>query len=192
MTLLSSYVALLESICVVVRVTRKSIEHADTHATIADHTMGILTFLRNVLGSAPPTSTASSHLPPNRRRPQVEIYGPRGIRRMIRTLWHITHTHSEHSFAVHELLILGEQPSVAADVQEHGGANEADVRRESECIGQDFHCGDDGFWRGIFSLPPKHSHVGATVDAGPILHRGTTLLYHSFELMICSPPMIDP
>ncbi|KAI0706969.1 beta-lactamase-like protein [Earliella scabrosa] len=151
----------------------------------ADHTMGTLTFLRNVLGSGPPTSTASSHPPPNRRGPQVEIYGPRGIRRMIRTLWHTTHTHSEHSFAVHELLFPGEQPSVAADVQEQDSAHEADVRRESECVGRDFHCGDDGFWRSIFCLPPKHSHVGITVDAGPILHRDPCIGYIIREV----PPM---
>ncbi|KAI0749184.1 beta-lactamase-like protein [Daedaleopsis nitida] len=140
----------------------------------ADHTMGTLTFLRNVLGAAPPSSTNPP--PPNRRPPQVEIYGPRGIRRMLRTLWHATHTHSEHAFVVHELLFPGEDASVLADAQE-GEVDEADVRRESECVGRDITVDEDGFWTSIFSIPPKYSHCGVVVDAGPILHRDPCIGY---------------
>ena len=67
--------------------------------------MGILTFLRNVLGIPKPVPDAT---PPNERPPRVEIYGPRGIRRMVRMLWSMTHTRSEFSYAIHELLFNGE------------------------------------------------------------------------------------
>lgn len=88
-------------------------------------------------------------------------------------LWYTTHTHSEHSFVVHELLFPGQQPSIPADVRE-GDANEVDVRRESECIGRDIPCDKNGFWKGVVTLPSKHTHGGLTVDAGPILHRGAS------------------
>ena len=135
--------------------------------------MGILTFLRNVLGAAPlQTDSHADPPPPNRRAPQVEIFGPRGIRRMLRTLWHVTHTRSENSFVVHELLFAAELPSVPADVVENSGANEVDVRRDSECIGRDIWCDEQGFWRGIVSVDARRHHTGVLVDAGPIIHRG--------------------
>ncbi|KAI0787267.1 beta-lactamase-like protein [Fomes fomentarius] len=153
----------------------------------ADHTMGTLTFLRNVLGTPPATSTGTAPPPPpNRLKPLVEIYGPRGIRRMIRMLWYTTHTHSEHSFVVHELLFPGQQPSIPADVHE-GDANEVDVRRESECLGRDIPCDKNGFWKGVVTLPPKKTHGGFTVDAGPILHRDPCIGYIFREVSLNQP-----
>ncbi|TFK89375.1 hypothetical protein K466DRAFT_486979 [Polyporus arcularius HHB13444] len=147
------------------------------HPSPADHTMGTLTFLRTVLGAPPAASSSSAIVPaPNRRAPQVEIYGPRGIRRMLRMLWYSTHTHSQHAFAVHELLFPGQEPSVAADVQ-GDDANPVDVRRESECVGRDIWCDDDGFWKGVVSHSPKYNHYGVVVDAGPILHRDPCIGY---------------
>ncbi len=91
---------------------------------------------------------------------------------MLRMLWYSTHTHSQHAFAVHELLFAGQEPSVAAEVKD-GDANPVDVRGESECVGRDIWCDQDGFWKGVVSHNPKYNHYGVVVDAGPILHRGT-------------------
>ena len=91
--------------------------------------MGTLTLLRNVLGIPKPQVPGMAVVAPNTLPPRVEIFGPRGIRRMLRMLWHMTHTRSQFPYVVHELLFPGEQPSVPADVPEHG-ADEADVRRE--------------------------------------------------------------
>ncbi|KAI9066937.1 hypothetical protein FKP32DRAFT_1589119 [Trametes sanguinea] len=145
----------------------------------ADHTMGLLTLLRNVLGiPKPPSAVDPDAPPPNSSHPRVEIFGPRGVRRMLRTLWHLTHTHSEHPYAVHELLFKGEQPSVAADVSESDErVNDVDVRRESECVGRDIWCDDDGFWRGIVDVPADRHRWGALVDAGPIEHRDPCIGY---------------
>ncbi|KAI0742085.1 beta-lactamase-like protein [Daedaleopsis nitida] len=145
----------------------------------ADHTMGTLTFLRNVLGIPKPKTPGITPMPPNRLAPRVEIFGPRGIRRMLRMLWHMTHTHSEHPYVVNELLFPGEQPSVAADVAEEPGADETDVRRESECVGRDIWCDENGFWRGIIDISPgeRHYQWGAIVDAGPIQHRDPCIGY---------------
>nr|VWP00633.1 60 kDa chaperonin (GroEL protein) (Protein Cpn60) [Ganoderma boninense] len=143
--------------------------------------MGLLTFLRNTLGIPKPPGTAPADAPPpNKRRPRIEIFGPRGTRRMLRMLWHITHSHSEFAYVVHELLFEGEQPSVAADVPpEREGADEADIRRESECVGRDIWCDGQGFWKGIVDMNAKQSHGlwGAVVDAGPIQHRDPCIGY---------------
>ncbi|KAI0716034.1 beta-lactamase-like protein [Cerioporus squamosus] len=150
----------------------------------ADHCMGTLTFLRTVLGIPKPKVPGTSPNPPNSLPPRVEIFGPRGIRRMLRMLWHMTHTHSEHPYVVHELLFPGEQPSVAADVQPEGDGQEAvmdeiDIRRESECVGQDIRCDEQGFWRGIVDISSDAGshHWGVVVDAGPIQHRDPCIGY---------------
>ncbi|RPD64308.1 hypothetical protein L227DRAFT_650479 [Lentinus tigrinus ALCF2SS1-6] len=150
----------------------------------ADHTMGTLTFLRTVLGIPKPKLPGVIPNPPNSLPPRVEIFGPRGIRRMLRMLWYMTHTHSEHPYVVHELLFPGEQPSVPAEVRleedEQGTpVDEMDVRRESECVGRDIWCDEEGFWRGIVDIAPSSGfqHWGAVVDAGPIEHRDPCIGY---------------
>ncbi|EJF58567.1 hypothetical protein DICSQDRAFT_90353, partial [Dichomitus squalens LYAD-421 SS1] len=147
----------------------------------ADHTMGLLTFLRIVLGiPKPPGAVPRNAPPPNKRPPRVEIFGPRGVRRMLRMLWHITHTHSEFAYVVHELLFPGEQPSVPAEVRTNQeSVDEVDVRSESECVGRDIWCDEQGFWRGLVDMSPKQAHClwGAVVDAGPIEHRDPCIGY---------------
>ncbi|EPQ60770.1 hypothetical protein GLOTRDRAFT_68700 [Gloeophyllum trabeum ATCC 11539] len=82
------------------RVTRVFITHMH-----ADHTMGLITLIRNVLRAPPTTSDAtySTFRDPKR----IDIYGPRGIRQFVRTIISVTHTrsHPEDFFVVHELLM---------------------------------------------------------------------------------------
>ncbi|KAH9903124.1 beta-lactamase-like protein [Cubamyces lactineus] len=159
----------------------------------ADHTMGLLTVLRNVLGIPKPASAVNPDAPPpNANPPKVEIFGPRGVRRMLRTLWHLTHTHSEHPYVVHELLFPGEEPSVEANVPVDYDTDEVDVRRESECVGMDIRCDEDGFWRGIVDVPATRHKRGVLVDAGPIEHRDPCIGYivreiPQYELTPSSP-----
>lgn len=94
----------------------------------ADHTMGLITLLRNVLGipkPAPAPSPSSLHPPANasphpptssrvHRTPRIEIYGPAGLRAFVRTVFALTHTRCDEHYAVHELLFPGEAASAAA------------------------------------------------------------------------------
>ncbi|KAI0641570.1 beta-lactamase-like protein [Trametes meyenii] len=149
----------------------------------ADHTMGLLTVLRNVLGiPKAPSAIEPDAPPPNDSPPRVEIFGPRGVRRMLRSLWHLTHTHSEHAYVVHELLFAGEKPSVPADVLRGEDVDEVDVRRDSECVGRDIWCDEQGFWRGIVDIAATRYRRGALVDAGPIEHRDPCIGYVVREL----------
>ena len=83
---------------------------------VADHTMGLITFLRNILGIAPdppalpaqgvagPSTISSSR----KSALKVEIFGPAGLRAFVRTILTLTHTRSADSYCVHELLMPGE------------------------------------------------------------------------------------
>ncbi|KAI0759530.1 hypothetical protein BD413DRAFT_651103 [Trametes elegans] len=145
--------------------------------------MGLLTVLRNVLGIPKPPS-ASVCVGPGTQYLTTTCRDLRPARR--------TPHAPQFSFAVHELLFPGQQPSVAADVADIEEADEIDVRRESECIGRDIWCDDQGFWRGIVDIPSNRHRWGALVDAGPIEHRDPCIGYvireiPQFELRPVSP-----
>ncbi|EKM50977.1 uncharacterized protein PHACADRAFT_262883 [Phanerochaete carnosa HHB-10118-sp] len=136
----------------------------------ADHTMGIITLLRNVLGMYRGDSHEGPVVPRPVRTPKIEIYGPRGIRHFIRTIFTLTHTRSADRYCVHELLMHGETASASA--------NDAEQLHPSEEAGTDIPCGEDGFWRGVVSH--KLHRGGANrlvVDAGPIVHRDPCIGY---------------
>lgn len=126
--------------------------------------MGIITLLRNALGIQHGDPHAEPVAPRVARTPKIEIYGPRGVRHFIRTIFTLTHTRSADQYCVHELLMPGEAASAAAD--------DIGQFHPSEEAGRDIPCGEDGFWRGVVS---HKLHGGANrlvVDAGPIVHRG--------------------
>lgn len=145
-----------------VRVTLVRIRFTEIFA--ADHTMGLITILRNVLGM--PTSWDHSHDPQPREymRPSVEIYGPAGLRSFVRTNFNLTHTRSARHYCVHELLHLREIPSAAC--------NPHDLMHPNEELGKDIFPDEHGFWTDICEEFVQRSGR-VTVDAGPIEHRGT-------------------
>ncbi|TCD63720.1 hypothetical protein EIP91_005005 [Steccherinum ochraceum] len=143
----------------------------------ADHIMGLITLLRSVLGFPKPEQEVSQDAPASPDEPvayplpKVEIYGPRGIRRFLRSILTVTHSRSADKYAAHELLISEEQPSapVNGTVQEplHG----------SEVPGTDFRPDEEGFWRGVVDerMGSGNSNCRVLVDAGPIIHRDPCL-----------------
>ncbi|KAI0703480.1 beta-lactamase-like protein [Cytidiella melzeri] len=155
----------------------------------ADHSIGLITLLRNVLGFAPdaqvqPSSATSSTSAQWTKPPllKVEIYGPVGVRAFVRTVLTLTHTRSADRYCVHELLMPGETPSASGDVQEEW--------HESEVGGRDIPCGEDGFWREIV----VHERMGGTpvvINAGPIVHRDPCIGY-VFSEQAEPPPLPTP
>lgn len=129
--------------------------------------MGVITLLRNVLGFYKEETADNGVL-------KVEIYGPRGIRKMIRTIFTLTHSRSADKFAVHELLFPDETPSVPA------GPTEDSPLHQNELPGKDLPCDDRGFWRNI-TLEVCHGYgsgrYSLLVDAGPIVHRDPCIGY---------------
>lgn len=128
--------------------------------------MGLITLLRNALGM----HKGDPHEAPREERPvrapRIEIYGPRGMRQFVRTIFTLTHTRSADQYCVHELLMPGETASASGDNTEE--------LHPSEEPGTDIPCDADGYWREVTShkLHGGTNHV--VVDAGPIVHRGNS------------------
>ncbi|KAJ7460363.1 beta-lactamase-like protein [Mycena galericulata] len=118
----------------------------------ADHTMGVVTMLRNVL-------FAPSIVVPVNAPPRIEIYGPAGIRTFVRSILKMTLTHTADKYVVHELLRLEDAPTPCEPPE---------VMHSSELVGRDIRCSDDGFWRAFTQGRGVFGDV--VVDAGPILH----------------------
>ena len=164
-----------------------------TCSSPADHVMGIIPFLRNVLfppsadpQMSPPSvekavsyqRTTFSLWNVNRpSQPSIEIYGPAGIRNFVRSTLKMTLTRTADNYVVHELLTREDQPTLC---------NPPEVLHCNEIPGRDIYCSDqDGFWRDI--TLEKGSHCDVAVDAGPILHRGMFSKY-----ILCNVYAINP
>lgn len=93
----------------------------------------------------------------------VHMYGPRGLRELIRTTLRITGAHLSGVYAVHELLEEGEQGSVDCD---EGSLH------VNEAVGRDIQPNADGVWPEILQQGSGSSGKGWGVSAGPIVHRG--------------------
>ncbi|KAJ6623388.1 beta-lactamase-like protein [Mycena sp. CBHHK59/15] len=125
----------------------------------ADHTMGVVPMLRNVLFA--PSIDPNADPPP-----RIEIYGPAGIRTFVRTILTMTLTRTIEKYVVHELLRADDVPTPC---------DPPEVLHSSELAGRDIRCSEDGFWREFAQGKGVGSDV--VVDAGPILHRDPCLGY---------------
>lgn len=95
-----------------------------------------------------------------RIQPTVEIYGPPGLRTLIRTVLSLTHTRSAEKYCVHELLTPSDCTTSCAP----------EVLHSNELPGRDVMCDTDGFWRNLEYERTARAEI--TVHAGPIEHRG--------------------
>ncbi|KAG8995961.1 hypothetical protein FRB94_008627 [Tulasnella sp. JGI-2019a] len=118
----------------------------------ADHSLGIVPLLYNAM-----TSASGS----NRTDLRVQVYGPSGIRELIRTTLRITQTILNGYYAVHELLTREDMPYPCPTNGMH----------QNEYAGKDIYCSADGFWREF------ETAGGLSMDAGPISHRMFCLGY---------------
>lgn len=125
----------------------------------ADHVMGLITLLRNVLYPVPNPAQGPR---PIREEPTIEIYGPAGIRNFVRQNMKMTLSRSSDKYVVHELLTPQDVPTTCDDHERHS----------SEVIGRDILSDSTGLWRAFLS-----SSAPLSVDAGPILHRDPCLGY---------------
>ncbi|KAK7023767.1 ribonuclease Z, partial [Favolaschia claudopus] len=129
----------------------------------ADHCMGIIPFLRNVLYA--PSIDPNAYVPLD-QPPKIEIYGPAGIRTFVRNIMTMTLTRTADKYVVHELLRPEDNPTPCDPPQ---------VMHTSEVAGRDIRCTDDGFWKEITQGEGLLGDI--LVDAGPILHRDPCLGY---------------
>ncbi|KAF8633709.1 hypothetical protein AX17_004367 [Amanita inopinata Kibby_2008] len=149
----------------------------------ADHIMGIVTFLRNVLYPPPMAPLGQTESRPPRT---VEIYGPAGIRSFVRQNLKMTCTRMADHYVVHELLTARDPVTPCNDVAPVQAddptssihcdlRHDWDVRHPNEKCGRDVYPGEDNFWREITSGEGRFGDV--IVDAGPIHHRDPCIGY---------------
>jgi hypothetical protein len=100
-------------------------------------------------------------------QPHVNIYGPAGLRRLIRITLQLTSVTLSGVYAVHELL--------PADVEGSAPCGESDLH-VNEGVGEDLVADRSGVWENIVSEGGGPSGKGWSVSAGPIEHRGKSAL----------------
>jgi ribonuclease Z len=93
----------------------------------------------------------------------MEIYGPAGLRSLIRTTLKLTYSGFWGKYAIHELLLSSDPITTCI----------ADELHENEVAGDDILPGkEDGIWRDFVDAAGE----GVKVTAGPLLHRGIYLI----------------
>ncbi|KAH8091789.1 beta-lactamase-like protein [Cristinia sonorae] len=148
----------------------------------ADHTMGIITLLRDALGYPRPDSENALVDPP----PKIEVYGPQGIRQFIRSIFTITHSRTADKYAVYELLSPGESASAPI------AGSPDEPMHPSEVPGADLVPDAEGYWKGITRerMGQGFSDCSVVVDAGPIIHRDPCIGYVVKEILPETTPLV--
>ncbi|KAE8215181.1 hypothetical protein CF327_g1521 [Tilletia walkeri] len=139
-----------------------------------DHVLGLVPLLTTLMG---PGMAASA----NDKKPSVEIYGPCGLRALIRTTLTLCYTSLTGKYVVHELLWPGQTATpYTADSSSMLESTESMVAaiappprtipflpaHEAELPGQDLRLHEESV-----SWPKFASIGGVVVSAAPILHR---------------------
>jgi hypothetical protein len=100
------------------------------------------------------SSIANTPTKPDVKR--LDIFGPQGLRELLRTILKITQANLAGKYAVHELLSPGDAPYPCGQSDLH----------PNEAPGADVRQSDGEFW------PNIENEAGWVISAGPIKHRG--------------------
>lgn len=159
-----------------ISIVRHALAHTyqTTHSSLllVDHVMGLPVLLIYLIGNSNGgTPTSSERVSSNSSfyfsrkltfaQAPIEIFGPPGLRNLLRTILILTSTASMNDtdvkFRVHEL-VKPTDPITSC---------EPDLLHASELPGRDILCDQDGLWTGFLEK------VGVfDVSAGPVVHRG--------------------
>lgn len=165
----------------------------------ADHTLGLVPLLSTSMTgcTTTPEDLDTWKALGKEKVPTMHIYGPPGLRKLMRQTLTITSYHLGAIYAVHELIPADQEPSC--------GCEDADLHA-NEAVGMDIKVEEDGTWRDIVAQAEgrkgskngrKGDHSGEwesgwKVDVGPVDHRGESsflgyrLLYRAVYLDLTS------
>lgn len=96
-------------------------------------------------------------------QPNLNIYGPAGLRCFIRNQLNLTRITLAGVYAVSEFIQHGEKPSC--------GCKE-DELHINEAVGRDLYPNEDGVWPNFIDESGHKGVRGWSVSAGPLKHRG--------------------
>lgn len=134
----------------------------------ADHCLGVVAIMAVIMSGVGQTPEGLERLRQLglARKPDLELYGPVGLRELIRMTLLRTKITLSGVYAVHELIPEGDLPSLKCHL-EHLHVNEA--------VGRDIYPNDEGVWEHVVDEAHYKGHRGWRVTAGPLIHRGRTL-----------------
>lgn len=156
----------------------------------ADHVLGLVPLLMSMMG---PTGMSTA---PESSTPRVEIYGPPGLRALIRTTLSLCYSQLSGKYVVHEFVwpskdqlpddsphALGDQPErTIPSLPLHDGESSA---------GRDLSMDPRSFsWPNFLSLKTSSHGPSVSISAAPISHRCPTLAYVFEEEARAKP--LDP
>ncbi|WVQ81846.1 hypothetical protein IAT38_003973 [Cryptococcus sp. DSM 104549] len=136
----------------------------------ADHVLGLVPVLTTVMsgiGAKPGANERLKSLGVN-KKPTFHMYGPAGLRKLVRTSLQLTEANLEGVYAVHELLEEGQTPSVGCAGEE---------LHTNEGVGMDLRTDEDGVWKAVLAEGKGSGGKGWGVSAGPLHHRVPSLGY---------------
>lgn len=156
----------------------------------ADHVLGLVPLLMSIMGpsgAAPPVENTT---------PRIEIYGPPGLRALIRTTLSLCYSQLSGKYVVHEFIwpspdqlseggphaLLNQPERTIPELPLHEG--ESSGGRNLEMDSRSFS------WPHFLSFKTSSSGPSVRVSAAPISHRCPTLAY-VFEEEARAPPL-DP
>ncbi|WVR00023.1 hypothetical protein IAU59_007165 [Kwoniella sp. CBS 9459] len=143
----------------IANITRLFITHMH-----ADHVLGIVAILMTIMsgvGNQPGDVEKTAALGLDKKA-SFNIYGPVGVRKLIRTTLQLTSVNLSGVYAVHELMSQEEKVSIGCGVEE---------LHPNEGVGMDLVADEDGVWRDFLVEGNGRSGKGWGVSAGPIRHR---------------------
>lgn len=156
----------------------------------ADHVLGLVPLLMSMMG---PTGVAPATEPTT---PRVEIYGPPGLRALIRTTLSLCYSQLSAKYVVHEFVwpmldqLPDGSPHALTDQPERTIPN-LPLHEGESSAGRNLDMDPRSFsWPNFLSLKTSSQGSSVRISAAPISHRCPTLAY-VFEEEARAPPL-DP
>lgn len=157
----------------------------------ADHIMGIVPLLRNIL--FPPPAENFPYALQSNSTPKIELYGPAGLRLFVRQVMKMTLTRTSDKYVVHELLTAEDAITPCNHPNSVSWSNstisEPAVMHSSEVAGLNIRSSpEDGLWRAVTYGKGTMSEI--IVDVGPVLHRDPCVGYVFSEIQYPSRKLV--
>ncbi|KAI9637497.1 beta-lactamase-like protein [Dioszegia hungarica] len=130
----------------------------------ADHTLGLVSILTQIMCGV---GVSAADLERQKakgtdRKADINIFGPVGLRKLIRTSLQLVGATLAGAYAVHELLGADEDASAGCSAEE---------MLVNEAVGKDIRASEEGVWEKIMDEGTGKGGRGWSVSAGPLDHR---------------------
>ncbi|GMK53605.1 hypothetical protein CspeluHIS016_0101910 [Cutaneotrichosporon spelunceum] len=136
----------------------------------ADHILGIVAIMSVIMSGVGQSEAGLERLRAagTSKKADINIYGPVGVRELIRTTLRLTQVTLTGTYAVHELVPPGSEKGVRC--------SEAELH-VNEAVGRDVLANEEGVWEMIVDERPTKGSKGWMVSAGPLVHRVPSIGY---------------